>query len=294
MNEYYVERENVRIAAAGIEVFPQHYHSIEGNVSAHIHTAVELLYIINGSFRLFADDVEHIAREGDLVLFRSNTIHRVYCHGDTPGSYEVIKITPDFILELCSRDHGPAYLLSLALQNKDAKTVWTKAECETTGITAALQRLISEYRNGGYGSDIAVKICAAEIVLILLRTTEPRRDPELAEITENENMARRIYNAIVYINKHYAEEITALECSHHVFMSYSYFSRSFKKITGRTFKDYLVLTRINHAEKALLSTEKCITDIAADCGFNNVSYFISTYKKIKGITPAAFRTMIKK
>ncbi|MBQ6824219.1 MAG: helix-turn-helix transcriptional regulator, partial [Clostridia bacterium] len=59
---------------------------------------------------------------------------------------------------------------------------------------------------------------------------------------------------------------TAEDCSSHVFLSYSYFSRSFKRITGHTFKDYLNITRINQAEKALVSTRKPITEIAAECG----------------------------
>ena len=54
-------------------------------------------------------------------------------------------------------------------------------------------------------------------------------------------------------------------------------------------KDDLINTRISHAEQDLLSTDKSITDIAADCGFNNTSYFISTFKKMKNVTPSELR-----
>jgi len=73
------------------------------------------------------------------------------------------------------------------------------------------------------------------------------------------------------------------------YMSYSYFSRCFYRITGKSFKEYLNLTRINRAEKAILTTDKSVTEIAGDCGFNSVSYFISTYKKLKGVTPLSLR-----
>lgn len=292
MNEYRIEKENANMAKAGIEVFHQRFEGRGATVSPHIHTAVELLYITQGRFRMVADDVEYLPEEGDLILFRSNTIHRVFLQDGGPGSYYVIKLRPSFILELCSREQGSSYLLSLALNDENKKTLWTAEECKKSRISRAVERLFREWQEGGYGSDIAVKLSAAEILLALLRDTEACREQQPRDL-HGENLARRIYNAIVYINKHYAEEITAEDCSRYVFMSYSYFSRSFKRITGRTFKDYLNFTRINHAEKALVSTEKSITEIAADCGFNNVSYFISTYKKAKGITPAAFRASLE-
>ena len=151
--------------------------------------------------------------------------------------------------------------------------------------------MFTEAARNGYGSDIAIRISAAEIVLALLRDTEQQLLPPAD--AQNENLIRRIYDAIVYINKHYAEDITAESCSRYVFLSYSYFSRSFKRITGHTFKDYLILTRLNHAEKELVSTEKPITEIASGCGFNSVSYFIAMYKKLKGTTPSAFRNSAK-
>jgi AraC-like DNA-binding protein len=39
----------------------------------------------------------------------------------------------------------------------------------------------------------------------------------------------------------------------------------------------------------LLSTNKSIMDVAFDCGFNNVSYFIKVFKQLKGSTPLSYR-----
>ena len=291
MSDYYIEKENRKMEQDGIEFFEQFFPTLQSNVPPHIHNAVEMLFIVKGDFRVFSGDEEYLVKEGGAVLFRSNTIHRVYPL-NAGNRYYVLKLKPSFIVDFSSKEHGASYLLSLALHNENAKTVWTEEECRCNGINASVTRLFEEAAENNYCSDIAVRICAAEIILALLRDTEKQNNRQ-RETVQNENLIRRIYDAVMYINRHYAEEITAESCSNHVFLSYSYFSRNFKQITGRTFRDYLMMTRINHAEKALVSSEKPITEIASDCGFNSVSYFIAMYKKLKGITPSTFRNIMK-
>lgn len=290
MSEFYVEQDNRQMADDGIEFFPTHFDREQSMVvRPHIHTAVEILFIINGTFRVYADDVEYMLSEGDAILFRSNTIHKVYnVDGDEPYYY-CLKLRPSLILELSSSGCGIGYLLRLAFTNRDEKTVWKRCECESLGIADALESLISEHSTRRYGYDISMKVSAARILLLMLRDIELAHNHRLSENVADDNLKRRIYNAIVYINAHYAEELTAEQCGRLQYMSYSYFSRSFKRITGISFKDYLNHVRINHAEKSLLSSEKTITEISAECGFNNVSYFISIYKRIKGVTPSVSR-----
>jgi AraC-like DNA-binding protein len=53
--------------------------------------------------------------------------------------------------------------------------------------------------------------------------------------------------------------------------------------------EYLNNYRVEMASRALITTDKPITEIAFSCGFNDLSYFIKTFKKCKGITPKSFR-----
>jgi len=72
-------------------------------------------------------------------------------------------------------------------------------------------------------------------------------------------------------------------------MSYSYFSRIWKRIVRRSFREYLNEVRVSHAEHLLKTTSLPVTQIALECGYNNVSYFIAVYKELKGITPLSCR-----
>ena len=292
MEQYFRESENKPVYSDGIEFFLQHFDVASVDtpvVRAHIHSAIEILFIDSGNFLIYADDVPYEVGPGDTVLLRSKTIHRIYSRQCTGCGYYVLKINPSLICDFSFPDQGYRYLIRFALNDKHSKTIWSCQESRLSGIHQALEVLKQEYERRAFGFDISMKLQTAAILLTMLRsiTTAPEQDSSL----DNENMVRRIYNAMLYINAHYGENLTAEDCSSQAFMSYSYFSRCFRRVSGKSFKEYLNLVRINHAEKALLSGESSITEIASSCGFNSVSYFISTYKKIKGITPLEFRKM---
>lgn len=67
-----------------------------------------------------------------------------------------------------------------------------------------------------------------------------------------------------------------------------------KTITQMTFVDYLTKERIRLAESMFMTENKKYIDIAFECGFNSVSSFYRSFKKVKGISPREFKNaMIK-
>lgn len=72
-------------------------------------------------------------------------------------------------------------------------------------------------------------------------------------------------------------------------LNVQYFCRYFKKNTGKTVTEYINEIRINHAAKMLLESEDKIIDIAGQCGYDNVGYFIKRFRQCKGITPSDYR-----
>lgn len=256
-------------------------------VKPHIHTAVEILYFLVGDSKVIVDGVEYLVSPGDLVLFRSNSIHHVYSMQDTPCKHFVLQIKPSQILDLSSDEHASTYLLRLSLSCNNEKAFWSRSECEELGLSEMFERLMALEGSCEKCSDIKVKIASAQILLTLLEEILKTE----SDIDEREEaVSGCIYNALVYVNTHYADnDITADSCAKRVFMSYGHFSRSFKRATGANFKDYLNRIRVNHAEKALIDSDDPISEICRQCGFNTVSYFIAMFRRLKGLTPAAFR-----
>ena len=85
------------------------------------------------------------------------------------------------------------------------------------------------------------------------------------------------------------KNITLTEVSKLVNMTDVSFSRFFKAKTGITFIDSLLELRLGHASRLLIDTTESVSEIAYDCGFNNISNFNRLFKKKKNCTPKEFR-----
>lgn len=72
-------------------------------------------------------------------------------------------------------------------------------------------------------------------------------------------------------------------------MTPKYFCSFFYGMTRKTPIEYVNNYRIERACEQLLSTEMSITDIGLNCGFNEISYFIKTFRKAIGTTPHQYR-----
>ena len=97
-------------------------------------------------------------------------------------------------------------------------------------------------------------------------------------------------NAIVdRITADVAQPLSAAELAAELGMSESRFSRFFRKGTGNTFTDFVNRVRVNRACQLLMETDRRVTQICYDVGFNNVANFNRRFLEIKGMTPSEFR-----
>lgn len=276
---YYVEKP---VSDDGVEFFLIHAEENAVCTMAHIHQAVEFLYIKQGTFLISADSDELEAREGDLVVFRSGTIHSIYYLGDLPrGEYYVIKINPRVLLDLCGESVGASYIMEFVVKRPGAKWIERKEDLISSAVPQSIEAMIREFSAPTEYSNLVYKTHAIELLIHFLKQ---RSSKESAQI-HGDLTTLMIYKTVTLINAKYNEPIDALGCAEAANMSYSHFSRSFKRITGATFKEYLNTVRIDRARKLLLTTDKSVTEVALECGYNNLSYFIMLYRKMRGVTP---------
>ena len=280
--QYYVEKENVILSGAKVELTRDcAFLKNQCLVFAHLHRAIEILIILRGRFKIELGNTTDTVCGGDLVLIRPNTIHQIFSLDDGESDYLVYKIRPDLLLDFAEGDMGALYLLELNYRN--GKNIWRADESDGGGLAPIIKMIISDYFNKPYAMDMSVKANAILLLTELLRSEEVAT--ERADESISLSTMRKIYSAINLVNERFRDAITASDCALAVDMSYTHFSRSFKSVMGKPFTQYLNEVRINSAEKELFISDKSITEIAYSVGYNDVSYFISTYKKIKGVTP---------
>lgn len=286
--EVQIEKENTALMETGLEFFVIECDTKgECTASAHIHNAIEILYITKGQFLIYINGDRHIARCGDLVLLYSNTIHSIFLDSREAGAYSVLKLKPSVLLDMIPGKQGLVYLLPFTLYRENQTYIYPCQEVCSLGLDAVLQEMLCHLSNPQYASVLTLKANAIRICALLLNTI--RQQTQLAAEDVSFSSLQRIYEAMIYVNSYFALDISARSCAAEMAMSYTYFSRMFKKIVGKSFSAYLTETRIKNAERELLLTEKSVTEICFQCGFNDVSYFISQYKALRGISPYQFR-----
>ena len=288
MPKYRIESEQPLMLENGMEYFPVHAAPRRCTAQAHIHDAIEIICVREGSFDITAGDRTYPTAAGELVLFRSGVLHSIHSRDQAENAYDVLKVRPSLLFDLASETKAAGYVLRFVITPENAKTHWTADELAAGGTAAAFDLLRRRADGEEPCKDIALKLAAAEIVLTLLRSII-LYDPQPAADSGSDSATAQIYSVIRRVNRDYAEPLSARACAAEVNMSYSYFSRKWQQIVRKSFKEYLNEVRTNHARRLLKSTALPVTRIAMECGYNNVSYFISVYKELKGITPLGER-----
>ena len=274
----------------GFSYFANSGYNYDLMFPSHTHSVVEILFFKQGQHRVVCDNKEYIANKGDVFLVRSFATHEVYGNEEGHNRHYALQIPTALLFSLSFENLGTTYLLNLSEANSGAKCHWTHEECEKNGLKDMFSRLHNEYSSKEYGYDIACVSTIAQILLTLLRESSY----EAANADVSENMKRRIYDCMIFIRRNFKEDLTEDVCAKNISLSRCYFSRNFKTVTGRSFKEYLNLVRIEHANTLLSTTELSVSEIASICGFNSASHFIYTYKKVENITPLAFRNKNKR
>lgn len=99
---------------------------------------------------------------------------------------------------------------------------------------------------------------------------------------------KRIVQAKLFIDSHFADKIDLDNISDEACFSKFHFIRLFKSLYGRTPHNYLIRVRIENA-KLLLSEGNSVFDVSQMTGFDSPTSFAGAFKKAVGQTPSVFQ-----
>ncbi len=104
--------------------------------------------------------------------------------------------------------------------------------------------------------------------------------------TQTESFKR----VIQYIDKHMSSNLTLQSAAHATFLSPNYISQLLKQKTGLAFVGWLTMKRMEKAQELLLMTDKRISEVAKEVGFDDEGYFTRRFKQKFGASPTEFRS----
>lgn len=246
----------------------------------HFHPEIELVFIEGASATRHVGD--HISNytDSDLVLIGSNIPHLNFDHGVT-SSYqkEVLHIKPSFRIDFIQQTPELQSLEHLLELSKYGIAFSGSTKTEVGQLMKKLYTL----RPFDY---------FMQVIYILKRLSQSKefellhKKPFINIYSKKEQgRIRKIY---ALIDERYQEKITVDEVANLCNLTKPAFCRYFKKTTGSTFIGFLNQYRISQAKRLLL-TGKNISETCFECGFESLSYFNRTFKKVTNENPSEFK-----
>ncbi len=235
----------------------------------HWHPAPELITVLHGGFTLAVGQREWLLREGDMLYINAEEVHSL-CAEMAGSQLVTVQFSPGLFDEMHPSPRLEWCTAGRIAQNAD----WQVRQ----RLTALLQQLVDNRTP-------FQRIAAIYLLLDALVTAGEPQEREESSLRE-ESMIKK---GIDYINLHYDRPLTLSEVAEHSGMSYSWFSRLFKRVSRYNFKEYLTLVRLNKARNLLRDTRTPITEISHSCGFQEHKYLIAAFNKYCGLTPTEYR-----
>lgn len=99
----------------------------------------------------------------------------------------------------------------------------------------------------------------------------------------------RVRKALEYIDENLADTVGFENVAHQFHISPYYFHRIFTAIVGKTITAYVRDRRVQRACMQLSLTNKSITEICFDCGFDSAQAFSRTFRNVCGMSPSGYR-----
>lgn len=250
-----------------------------------LHEDIEIKCFYEGTSTLLVNtQVVHV-QAGDIVVINPYEFHATVDRGNEndPGKYHLFMIPLDFFEE-----SGPDALdlRSVCFAQKKSFQTLIKHDVQ---LHSLLMQAAKERTEKETAYDIAVHGLLVQLFAILLRRYL-QEDPLNTTPAETLRSYRLIEPALRYIRDNYSRSITVEELAELCQVSKHYFCRVFKTAMGNTAMEYLMAHRLMVANILLTGTEKSITQIAANCGFESANYFGRCYKKHFGQSPSKRRS----
>lgn len=109
-------------------------------------------------------------------------------------------------------------------------------------------------------------------------------------LSRNADVYNTLEAAKQYIQDHFRENIDREAVANVACITPNYLSKRFHAETGMSLREYVNQLRIAEAKRLLLSTNKSVSEIAGEVGFDNISYFSTVFRKLCGMSPVDWKS----
>jgi len=250
-------------------------------IPVHWHDELEIIYVKSGFLTVSISGESYIGKPGNAFVVSPGNLHLM---GSDTGavdyytflfplknlSFRADDLLEDKLLEPLNSGH----LMINPIINDTAKEL-----CEQLIEVYAAKNDESESQ---LTAQIKTKIILLQFILEMWKK---------GFIIENDTSGRNTVEKemVSYIQQNYTGKISLKEFGEQFHLSEKYISRYFKEHFHITLSQYVTYLRLEHAKQLLQDTDIPVTEVAMQSGYQNVSYFIRSFKKTYEISPLKYR-----
>lgn len=260
-----------------IEAYPVTLQHPRYRMPLHWHVEFEIIKVVRGSFHYNIGQESGTARPGDLLFVGSGVLH-----GGMPedSEYRCIVFDSSLIAREESSADGKA-LSSFSKGEYAIKAQLPSHDTQLSSIFDLLFQLLTEKPDG-------YELQAQGMLYLFFGWVLQKKYYEKGGDGGGKKWVAQLKEAIALIENEYASPLTLEELAQAAGMSRKYFCHFFKQMTRYSPIEYLNRHRVEVACYKLMAGLSNVTDIAYECGFNDLSYFIRMFKRIVGMTPKQY------
>lgn len=250
----------------------------------HFHECYEFVHYVQSHNHAYIDDVSYTIDTNDVLIIPPRKIHIIhYTPGHTYARY-VLYFSRAFIeptLKALGCEDALEYFISMPYKKI------TLSPKLLGRVGTLFDTLCLHYQKSVAGDERGqslVKAYTAAIIGEIYRqcTRQALSGPPRSTHSLTEQI-------IKYINDHYTEEISLAHLETLLYTSRYNICRVFRRETGAPLMEYVQHKRVLEAQRLLLESGRSVTEVAFECGFNNIQHFYRVFKKFTKATPLQYQ-----
>lgn len=285
-----VDRSGRELLEHGTVTFPIacYYDDLRAcGVVCHWHEELEAALVSEGSVAVTIGSRTRTLQAGEGFFVNTGVLHAVCAAGEGPSRLHSLVFHPRLVGGSPDSIFYKEYLLPLMHSPERTNFCLRRSDPVEARALDAIERTWQACSEEPRYYPFLVRAGLSELVALLL---DHRQD--LPPAQGDSRAARdnaRVKTMLAYIHRHFAEPLTVAQIARSAAISPSECLRCFRRSIGQTPVQYLRECRLRRAGELLAGTALPVARIAADCGFDDVSYFTRTFRAWKHTTPTAYR-----
>lgn len=250
----------------------------------HWHDEMEIIYVKSGTMCVTVQNDDFILSKGDLVFVQPQVIHSINQNDAFKAEYYNILFKFSLLetgkSDLCYKKYfEPVYSQKVLIKP------FVQKDSAVYKSVIPLVRQLVELNESGKNNELIIKSCVFAVMHHLCIDLTPANSIE----QHTAGLNSRLKKTIEYIQNNYSENISVEKAANLSNFSASHFSKIFRQLTGTSFTQYLKNYRLEMAREKLDDTSGKISEIAFECGFNNLSYFTRAFFEKYHLKPSDYR-----